>query len=270
MGFLIAIIVIGIIIASVMQQNKKTEDLQNEYKTHRQKYIDLFKPSKIIKTSNDTSNKPTEILINEENKKFAIIYLDTAEERQNALFKNLISGGFEDSHNYKEMSDNIEKDGNIVQFKEYNFSDLIDYELLESTESKLQGKGLMTTGGALLLGGVGALIGMNAGDRNIKKDKKFIIVNMQINDINTPLISIEFFNIDNQLEMFYNDRLEKARELVAILAFIKSNANKDISNNNENDIFLKIEKLAELKNKNIITENEFLESKAKLLEKLNN
>ena len=84
---------------------------------------------------------------------------------------------------------------------------------------------LATAGGALLFGSVGALIGMS-GERKSKKEKEFIVVNLQLNDINRPVFPIEFFNCKTDSKNNYEKYLNSAKELCSMLAYIKHHSQK--------------------------------------------
>lgn len=86
------------------------------------------------------------------------------------------------------------------------------------------------------------------------------------------MISISYFDKNDNPEEYYNEGLKNAKEFIAVLDFIKANSTNHnvLTSDNGNDIFSKIEKLAELRDKNLITEEEYIESKSSLLKKLSN
>lgn len=162
---IITIFIIAVII--VWRQADKQVNVFDDYFTQRNKQLEIFKPSRTIQIYNSLSKKPAEFLVNEENKKFAVLTIDTVEEKKDKLMNEKFNSNIYSQEDLEKEFINIEKDGNTIRLIEYNFSDLIAFELLESSESKLQGRGLITAGGALLFGNVGALVAMNAGDRQI-------------------------------------------------------------------------------------------------------
>lgn len=276
-------LILGVLLSAVLvftsvESNKNKETLK-KLKSKMRENNKLFEPTKTIELNIGSTDIAIDFLVNDKKEKFAISYTDRL-----GLYKQLKNEYFSQkserseqkyfNEEIKEKLKNLEKDDTkfaITKFIEYNFSDLIDFELLESTETKLQSKMLATAGGALLFGSVGALIGMS-GERKSKKEKEFIIVNLQLNDINCPVFPIEFFNCNTDLKDNYEKHLASAKELCSILTYIIHNSQKEIISSkdgvDEESVFNKIEKLVELKEKNIITEEEFTISKTNLLNKL--
>lgn len=125
--------------------------------------------------------------------------------------------------------------------------------------------------------GAGAIVGANT------RKSKNIVSNLSIrivtNEIDNPLYSLDL--ITNQIDInkplyanFYKVVLEFANNVYATIQAIinennKSNIEKEntLEQNNSNGLE-QLEKLADLKEKGIITNEEFEESKKKILSKL--
>ena len=165
----------------------------------------------------------------------------------------------------------------------FNFEDLIDFEIVENGSSVIQSKIASTLAGGILLGGVGALAGANG--------------RKQINDICNSLILKMYFSNNgavcitekiNDRPLYKNSAEYKSLSstvdnIVSVLKYVKQQAdysvysNQKITSTKENNktenmketfSINQLEKLAELKEKGIITEQEFEESKKKILNKL--
>ncbi|MGP1411631.1 MAG: SHOCT domain-containing protein [Peptoanaerobacter stomatis] len=120
--------------------------------------------------------------------------------------------------------------------------------------------------GGLIAGSAGAIIGSRnkineIKSETVKKDERIV-----------ELVYITNKNNENSLSLFFDyNSLSVFSELIPEKSYesYKKNKQQIIEINPTNkDIFLQIEKLAELKNKNILTEEEFLEKKTKLLSQI--
>lgn len=111
------------------------------------------------------------------------------------------------------------------------FADIYDYDLIEDGCSKLQGRGIVSAVGALTFGITGAIIGTVAGDRKSKNYCNNIYVNMSVNDINCPLISVVFLNTEvEKSSNEYKQALQKAQEFIAILTYAKNHVQINTTN----------------------------------------
>ncbi len=252
MSSIVIFIIVGIVAICVMffdsvQKNK-------QYQIESDKFLSNinFLISKRI-TIDLTGQIKLEFLVDDENKKFAILSC-----KPNTSF---ISG--QESFSQKNFSINI-----------FDFTDITNFELLLDNDSLLQGKGLMTTGGALLFGVAGAIIG-SSGERDIQKKNRAIILNIYLNKIDCPVITINFpiiKNSDSLSNVVYETVLANAQEIKGVLHYIQqqnNNANNTKNTFDEgNDITSKIKQLNELKEQNLITEEEFNNKKKNLLDNL--
>ena len=157
-----------------------------------------------------------------------------------------------------------------------NFSDIIECQIIEDSNTVMKGGvGRAVVGGALA-GGVGAIVGANT------RASKNVINILQIRII-TKKISNSLYTIDlikTEIEknsMEYRNAMNFANNVYAILTSIITNNDK-VSNNlggkktmeqNNNNFIEQLERLSKLRNDGMITEKEFEESKQKILNSQN-
>lgn len=113
-----------------------------------------------------------------------------------------------------------------VNRKVYDYSDIIDYELIENGETyKKSGNGLMraVVGGALF-GGVGAIVGASTTKTTSQEKVNSLYINIFLKG--GKLEKINFIDTPTEINGFdYTNNRDKASNLMAILA--------DITKNNE-------------------------------------
>lgn len=196
---LIIAVIIVLSIYSVIWQNKqiaKTKAIGEEkfksfldeqnFKVNKSIDIQTFANSMEINT-----NQLTKFLVDDVNKKFAII-----------------------SYNLT-----IDK----IEFKEVKYTDLINFNLFEDGEQQIQGKGMIATSGALLFGVAGAVVGSVAGNTKIKNKCSELSVRLQINDLQSPLISLVLLSNTDKNSIFYRLSKQKADDIIATLTYIENN-----------------------------------------------
>lgn len=181
----------------------------------------------------------------------------------------------------------------IVQLLPYQkiitlkFSDIVDCEILEDSNTVMKGGvGRAVVGGAIA-GGVGAIVGANTRkSKNVVNSLKIRIVTQNVSN---SLVMIDLITSETNKETTeYKNAIDFANKVYAtIISIINSNERitNDNVDNNENatktaskknkktnsessNNLEKIKQLAELKDKGIITQEEFEESKKKILSKL--
>lgn len=168
----------------------------------------------------------------------------------------------------------------------FNFDELIDFEIAENGSSIIQGKVGATLVGGFLLGNVGALAG-SSGARKVSNicDDLSLKIYLNNNSISVITEKINSYSISkNSYE--YQQLSKKVDDIVGMLKYIKAQSqnntymneeerqieehkqsSKEVEIQKSNDLE-QLEKLAELKQKGIITEQEFEQSKKKILSKL--
>lgn len=153
----------------------------------------------------------------------------------------------------------------------FNFSDMINFELLLDNDEVLQGRGLAATGGALLFGAAGAVIG-SSGQRKVLKTNRSIVINIYLNKIDCPVITINFPTVirnDFSSVQYYDLQLQQAKTLQGVLYYIEQqNKNTKQMITRENDITSKIKQINELKEQGLISDEEFENKRKKLLDNL--
>lgn len=176
--------------------------------------------------------------------------------------------------------------------KTFSFNQLLSVEVLEDNIMLLQKSSLRTIGGAVvggaIAGGAGAIVGGLSGDSKQNKKVSKVQVKIKLRDINNPSFTIDCFDCKTMtLEgkpikptslsdgEKYKQGLKDAQLIADTLSVIiddvdraeKKSHNTSTPPNNisTNSIANELEKLAELKEKGILTEEEFRTQKQLLL-----
>jgi len=105
----------------------------------------------------------------------------------------------------------------------YNYSELINFNLFENGTSQIAGRGLAATGGALLFGISGAIIGSIAGDKKIKNICNELSIKIQVNNLQTPLLSLVLLKNSLKTSPEYIKAKEDADQIIATLSYIEAN-----------------------------------------------
>lgn len=151
------------------------------------------------------------------------------------------------------------------------FAKICECEIIEDSNTILKGGIGRALVGGLIAGSTGAIIGANT--RNSKNVVNDLHIRILTKDINNSFFIIPVIQSETKKDSFiYKYSIDFANNVYStIIAIIKSNENDNSNNiltNESNDFEQQLEKLAELKEKGIITEQEFQESKKKILSKL--
>ena len=130
--------------------------------------------------------------------------------------------------------------------------------------------------GGIIAGDSGAIVGANT--RKSKNIVSSLSIRIVTKEIDEPLYTLELldYQIDTNKQLyanFYKQAMEFANNVYAtIQAIIKDNNNTNVVENkqelNSTNGLEQLEKLAELKDKGIITQEEFEETKKKILDKI--
>lgn len=216
--------------------------------------------------------------------------MEASNQKIEASKKDLVSAGFQIEKEAKEPSGNfylaIDPKNkrwvlvipNLPHPYVYKFKELISYELVddgETTYSSNTGKALV---GGLLFGAAGAVVGA-ASKKKVKTTCKDMHIDLNINVIKSPMQVLQIINdaeISRDSEL-YKQNLAFAKNVMAMLAYIKENAEisepekthpeqKQLeSQQGTGDIYAEIKNLHTLKEKGIITDEEFQKKKRSLL-----
>lgn len=103
----------------------------------------------------------------------------------------------------------------------YNYSDVVDFELLEDGESVAKGGlGRALVGGALF-GGTGAIVGGVTGKRKNKGVCNSLRLKLTLNDINNPVFYVNFIESATKKDgMVYKSVYDNAQECLSVLQII--------------------------------------------------
>lgn len=152
--------------------------------------------------------------------------------------------------------------------KIYSFRDLLSFDLIQNGNQIISGNDGKAAVGAVLFGTAGAVVGASA-KKKVSDVCNGLHLELNVNDLNCPLIKLPF--IEQQMAVnspLYEIRSEFARKVMAILSYIKANAEQPMQKTLEQshpDIYKEIEKLHALKEKGILTEEEFTQKKKSIL-----
>lgn len=151
----------------------------------------------------------------------------------------------------------------------YNYSDIIDFELLEDEESITKGGLGRAVAGGVLFGGVGAVVGGVTGHKKHKSVCNNLKIKITVNNINKPTVYINLINTATKKDSFtYKASYNAAQEVLSTLQLICNNLEQQNNIQSSESIPDQIKKLAELKEQGILTEEEFTKKKTELLAKM--
>lgn len=163
------------------------------------------------------------------------------------------------------------------------FADIISVELIEDSSVLFSKSTTRTIGGSLIGGAIagsaGAVIGGLSGDTKVKKMVSVISVKMRVRNQATPSITIYCCNgepveiTDSMNEYFYKPTIEEAERIVDHISVIidmmdreyQHQENMAISKPETKSIADELEKICLLKEKGLLSEEEFQKQKERLL-----
>ena len=162
----------------------------------------------------------------------------------------------------------------------FKFEDILSCEILKDGETTYKKSTSRTVGGALLggvlLGGAGAIVGGLSG--NTKKNVKIKSLELKIvvRDLQDPNWIIPFYKEDSALLLTNATKeVNKWKDIFSIIIDRVDKSEKDkedtkmiVQNSpimSSGDIYEQLQKMADLKDKGILTEEEFIVQKAKIL-----
>lgn len=153
--------------------------------------------------------------------------------------------------------------------KVYNYSDIVDFELLEDGESVTQGGlGRALVGGALF-GRAGAVVGGVTGKRKNKEICNSLKIKITLSDIKSPVVYINFLNSPTKKNSFiFKTLYNEAQECLSVLQLICNeredsvNSHKGIAGLSDADELLKFKELLDA---GVITQEDFDKKKKEIL-----
>ncbi len=154
----------------------------------------------------------------------------------------------------------------------YKFSDIINYEVYENSNSKVKG----TAGKALIGGaffGLGGLIVGNSMGKKINEKCNQLHLIIRLNDINTPQIDLKYIdNVEYDKDGFiYRNMKSNLQEVCSILEYmINSKTIEENIEKTETNIGVKskkeqLQELKEMLDEGLITQEEFDQKKKQIL-----
>jgi hypothetical protein len=182
----------------------------------------------------------------------------------------------------------IDKTLSGLIFRTISYHDILSSEIIEDGINIVKTSRSSQVGGALiggiLLGGAGAVIGGLSGSKSSSTEKvKKIELHIIVNDTKQPRHVLSFLGHETKKsglgKFTYNNAIESARHWHSLISvLIRQADNDDMANEKEiaatvdhpetnNSVADEIGKLANLLDRNLITESEFREQKTKLLAK---
>lgn len=152
------------------------------------------------------------------------------------------------------------------------FDEIFSCELIVDGQSVFKKSAVRTVGGAALggviAGGVGAVIGGLSGSYKENKDIKRIDLRVVTKSISNNMHYITFFS-DGTNKAYLKSKMAEAESwkntISVIIDKVDNEENKSISVPSSSSIADELSKLAELKEKGVLTEEEFVNQKSKLL-----
>lgn len=122
--------------------------------------------------------------------------------------------------------DDINKKWCVPHSKEskavYDYSDLLDYELVEDGNTVTSGSLGRAIAGGLAFGGIGAVVGGMSGKQKPTCNK--LQIRMTVKDMKHPTLYINLLDFEVKKESeIYKSCIKDAQEIVSILMIIKSN-----------------------------------------------
>lgn len=181
--------------------------------------------------------------------------------------------------NRREVAYIEENHETIVAYDEIISVEVIEDNTVVASKSTMRTVGGAVVGGAIA-GGAGAVVGGLSGNTNMKKKVKMVQVKLRLRDIANPTLFINCFDYKTMaggqevktggmLWFIYEQGLKDAQSIADLISIIIDDVDRNQKtsqqSNNSNSVADELAKLADLKSKGIITEEEFNAQKSKLL-----
>lgn len=164
------------------------------------------------------------------------------------------------------------------------YDEIISVEVIEDNTVIASKSTMRTVGGAVvggaLAGGAGAVVGGLSGNTSMKKKVKMVQVKLRLRDISNPTLFINCFDYmtmtngqevkpDGMLGFIYKQGLEHAHQIADFISVIIDDVDRSQKQSNtsktSNSVADELAKLADLRTKGILTDEEFKTQKSKLL-----
>ena len=165
----------------------------------------------------------------------------------------------------------------LVPYEKVISVEIVENNTIIASKSSARTIGGAVVGGALA-GGAGAIVGGLSGDSTMKKQTSLVQVRIKLRDINSPVLLINCFDSNAMLDYKYlvpnSDKvgIEHAQAISDLVSVIIDDVDKAEKQSQSSvtttvvpSVAEELAKLADLKSKGILTEEEFDKQKAKLL-----
>lgn len=195
---------------------------------------------------------------------------------ESATYKNIVEMNIDSTHRELALYSYFESVSAILKFDE-----VLDFEVEKNGNSIISSRMGSTIAGGIFFGGLGAMAGAS-GSRSIDKKCSTLKLKIYTNNISDSVIVLDFLEDEiYEGSSKYEEIIDAINKMIGFLKIARENNRQkerkedkkvivenvdDIKTDNDN--FSQLEKLAELKEKGIITEQEFEEGKKKILSKL--
>lgn len=167
----------------------------------------------------------------------------------------------------------------IISYDEIISVDVIENNTVIASKSTMRTVGGAVVGGAFA-GGAGAIVGGLSGNTNMKKKVTYVKVKLRLRDLSNPSLIINCFDYktmaggqevkpDGMFGFVYKQGLEHAQKIADLVSIIIDDVDrkqKQITNNStSNSVADELAKLADLKAKGFLSDEEFNTQKSKIL-----
>ena len=192
--------------------------------------------------------------------------------------KNLYTFAIDDKR--REVAYIEEDSETIIPYDEIISVEVIEDNTVIASKSTMRTVGGAVVGGALA-GGAGAVVGGLSGNTSMKKKVKMVQVKLRLRDISNPAIFINCFDYktmaggqevkpDGLNGYIYKQGLEHAQQIADLVSVIIDDVDRkqkqQTISNTTSSVADELSKLADLKAKGILSEEEFNSQKSKLLD----
>lgn len=169
-----------------------------------------------------------------------------------------------------------------VRLKPITYRDILSSEIFVDGETVTKTARGSQLGGALIgglaLGGVGAIIGGLSGKTKSSEKVKRVDLRITVNDTKSPLHDLNFMDVEGKKDgIVYKTAMDQARHwhgLAAVLIKIADNEDErqvntepssSAESSNINSLADELSKLSDLRDKGVLSDEEFVTQKQKLL-----
>lgn len=191
------------------------------------------------------------------------------------VFKNIVRLDIDTTNKLLGTYSYYENTSKIIKFNE-----VLDFEIFENGNSVVSSRTGSAVVGGLLFGGLGAVAGAS-GSRTISENCSNLKLKIYTNNIQYSVIMLDFLEKGiSKSSILYEQLTEVINEMISLLKIAREHNRQEerkedkkviienVEDIKQNSNLNSIKELAELKEKGIITESEFEESKKKILEKI--